>query len=204
MKRTANTDTRKACKHCGSSFSPVRPLQSVCGPVCAARKVRSDKKAEIQTTRARREALKRIPDLIKDAQTAFNSFIRARDAGLPCICCGKPFEPQKPGGSADAGHFRSRGAAPHLRFNEDNCFAQRKNCNRPGGTTYAAFRAGVVSRIGLERVEALEANNKVHKWTADELRAIKAEYRAKLKELASKMVYERMDSAHAAIESVAT
>jgi len=185
----------KACKHCGRDFLPFSSTQTVCGRLCASRFVKAQRKAEIQTTRARREALKRIPDLIKEAQTAFNAFIRARDAGLPCICCGKPFEPQKPGGSADAGHFRSRGAAPHLRFNEDNCFAQRKNCNRPGGATYVAFRAGVVSRIGLERVEALEASNQVHKWTADELRAIKAEYREKLKELLGKVVDERIETA---------
>ncbi len=182
-KDTAQPDKRKACKQCGSSFAPFSSTQTVCGRLCAGRLVKAQRKAEIQQTRARKEALKRIPDHIAEAQTVFNKWVRARDSGLPCICCGKPFEPQKPGGSADAGHFRSRGAAPHLRFNPDNCFAQRKNCNRPGGTTYAAFRAGVVARIGLERVEALEANNSVHKWTADELRAIKAEYKAKLKEL---------------------
>lgn len=180
-KDTAKPDTRKACKHCGSSFVPFSSTQIVCSPICASRKVRADKKAERESFRARREAIKRIPDLIKEAQTAFNAFIRARDAGLPCICCGKPFEPQKPGGSADAGHFRSRGAAPHLRFNEDNCFAQRKNCNRPGGTTYAAFRAGVVSRIGLERVEALESDNRVHRWTREELIKTKLTYKEKIK-----------------------
>ena len=41
----------------------------------------------------------------------------------------------------------------------------------------------MIARIGLERVEALEHDNQVHKWEADELRAIKAKYRAKLKEL---------------------
>jgi hypothetical protein len=45
------------------------------------------------------------------------------------------------------------------------------------------YRIGLIARIGLARVEALETNNQVGKWTADELRAIKAEYRAKLKEL---------------------
>jgi hypothetical protein len=45
------------------------------------------------------------------------------------------------------------------------------------------YRIGLIQRIGLERVEALENNNEVHKWTADELREIKAMYRAKLKQL---------------------
>jgi hypothetical protein len=41
----------------------------------------------------------------------------------------------------------------------------------------------VVARIGEERVEALESDNTPHKWTHDELRAIRDTYRAKLKEV---------------------
>jgi hypothetical protein len=79
----------------------------------------------------------------------------------------------------DAGHYLARSIAPQHRFTEDNVFGQRKNCNRPGGTTRAAFRAGVIARIGLARVEALEADNAVRKWDREELVALKAHYRAK-------------------------
>lgn len=173
----------KPCEVCQSLFVPDRMGQVVCRPACAMKKVRQAKVEDRAKVRTRKEAVKRLPDLIAEAQIAFNAYIRARDEGQTCICCGKPFEPMKPGGSVDAGHFRSRGAAGHLRFNEDNVFAQRKNCNRPGGTTYAAFRAGVVARIGEERVAALEADNTPRKWTHDELRAIRDEYRKKLKEV---------------------
>lgn len=173
----------RPCKHCGKPFAPARPMQSVCSPRCAAQKVKADKAQERAQIRTRKEAAKRHGELIAEAQKAFNDFIRARDEGLPCICCGMPFEPMKPGGSVDAGHFRSRSTAGHLRFNEDNCFAQRKNCNRPGGTTYAAFRAGVVARIGEERVLAVESDHSIRKWTKDELRAIRDTYRKKLKEM---------------------
>lgn len=173
----------RPCPVCRNTFTPDRPLQKVCSPRCAMKKVRLDKVEERAKVRTVREEGKRLGTLIAEAQAAFNAYIRARDAGLPCICCGKPFEPMKPGGSVDAGHFRARSVAPHLRFHEDNVFAQRKNCNRPGGTTYAAFRAGVVARIGEERVVALETNNAIHKWTKDEVREIRAKYRAKLREL---------------------
>lgn len=173
----------RPCKHCGSNFAPQRPMQAVCSPICAARKVKADKAEERAQIKTRKEAVKTRGELIAEAQRAFNEFIRLRDAGLPCICCGKPFEPEKPGGSADAGHYLSRGAAPHMRFIENNVFAQRKNCNRPGGTTRAAFRAGVVARIGLEAVEALEADTTSRKWTGDDLRAIKATYAAKVRQL---------------------
>ena len=184
------------CPHCRAKLETGHRIHPACidgyaeaqaakAERAGAKKARAAAKVERAETRRRKEAVKRMPDLIAEAQTAFNAYIRARDASKPCICCGKPFEPMKPGGSVDAGHFRSRGAAGHLRFNEDNCFSQRKNCNRPGGTTYAAFRAGVVARIGEARVLALEADNAVHKWTHDELRAIRDTYKAKLKEISA-------------------
>ena len=180
----------KACRQCKRDFMPARPLQQVCSPTCAARKARADRqsqeKAERALTRKRREAIKTIADRIAEAQAACNAYIRARDAGKPCICCGKPMEPQKAGGSMDAGHFRSRSSAPQLRFDEDNIFGQRKNCNRPGGTTYAAFRAGVVERIGEERTAAVEAANHSHKWTHDELIEIRARFIGKRKALEAK------------------
>ena len=45
------------------------------------------------------------------------------------------------------------------------------------------YRLGLIQRIGLERVEALEADNTSTKWTAELLREIKTTYKAKLKEL---------------------
>lgn len=92
-------------------------------------------------------------------------------------------EPNKPGGSVDAGHFRSVGSAPHLRFVEDNVHAQRKNCNRAGGATHDAYRAGLVARIGLERVESLDADQEPRKYSMDELRTLRELYRSKVKEL---------------------
>jgi hypothetical protein len=151
-----------------------------------AKKQEAKKKTERAQTRARKEAVKGLRDLIAEAQVAFNAFVRERDRAMPCICCGKPFEPQKVGGSMDAGHYLARSIAPQHRFNEDNVFAQRKNCNRPGGTTRAQFRAGVLERIGPERLEALEADTTVRKWTHEELRSIRSIYRAKFKKLRDK------------------
>ena len=175
--------TSKPCKHCGCAFTPVRPLQAVCGPTCALRKVKKDRASERQSIRTRKESIKTIPDVIKEAQIAFNAYIRARDSSLPCVCCGLPLRKEAVGGGYDAGHYRSTGSASHLRFNEDNVHAQRKVCNRYGAGRAVDYRIGLIARIGVERVEALESSNQVHKWTADELRAIKATYKQKLKEL---------------------
>jgi hypothetical protein len=179
----------KRCKVCRKGFIPARPMQLVCSLPCSkvyAGKVAEGKaKAERKEDKAKREALKTIPQLIKEAQFAFNAYIRARDkaAGHACICCGSPLEWGKFGGAVDAGHYRSTGSASHLRFHEDNCHAQRADCNRYGAGRAVDYRIGLVSRIGLDRVEAIERNNEVTKWTREGLRAIKAEYQAKAAEL---------------------
>lgn len=193
--RTKPTKTVKPskCRVCRKPYAKLRMMQKACGPECAeiiAKRDRERAAAKLARlgradTAKRKEALKTRAEWIADVQVHFNAFIRARDiaAGHGCIDCGKPFEPSRPGGSVDAGHFLGRGMAPHQRFNENNCFAQRKNCNRPGGTTRDAFRAGVEVRIGLPALEALERDQTVQKWTIDELKRLKAEYKQKLKEL---------------------
>ena len=185
----------KRCKSksCGVLFTPSRPMQSACSPLCAheiarAKREQAETKARQaarKQDRATREALKTIPQLKKEAQHEFNRFIRARDraAGLACICCGRPCEFERIGGAVDAGHYRSTGSADHLRFNEDNCHAQRSDCNRYGAGRAVDYRIGLIRRIGRERVEALEAMNTTHKWERDHLRAIKALYRAKWQQL---------------------
>lgn len=180
------------CKICGAEFVRVRMSQPTCGDIICRREWIRQKeraKAERAALKKRKEAAKRPQDLKAEAQAAFNAFIRYRDlsAGHRCIDCDKPFEPDKPGGSVDAGHYLSRGSHPNLAFCEDNVFAQRKNCNRPGGTTAAAFRLGVIARIGIEAVEALEADTSPRRYRADDYRQIRDEYRAKLRDLKAKL-----------------
>lgn len=148
-----------------------------------AKAVKAAQKVERESTKTRKEALKSIPELTKEAQIAFNAFIRERDrqAGYPCVSSGRPLDWS--GNAVDAGHFRSTGAASHLRFNEDNCHAQSKHDNQYKSGNAVEYRIRLIERIGLERVEALESDNQPKKWDRDELVAIKAKYKAKLKEL---------------------
>jgi hypothetical protein len=160
--------------------------QKVCGPVCASRLVKANKAKGKRELRERKAALKRIPDLLKEAQREFNAWIRCRDMAQPCISCGKHparAESDAFGGGVDAGHYRSVGSAPHLRFDGRNCHAQCKHCNRYGAGRAVDYRIGLIQRIGLEAVESLESDNGTHKWTRDELTAIRDTYKQKLKEL---------------------
>lgn len=173
----------KACQQCKREFMPARLMQAVCGPLCAGRKVRADNaakaKAEKEQKRVDRET---IPYLMAQADKAFCDWIRWRDrqAGHACISSGKPLN-WAAGNQVDAGHYRSRGAASHLRYHPDNCHAQTKYENRHRAGNAVEYRIGLIARIGLARVEALESDNTPHKWGKDELRAIRDDYRARLK-----------------------
>jgi hypothetical protein len=173
----------KQCSMCSKPFTPARPLQSVCSPRCAAKLGKVKRAKEKNAEKLRRAALKTIPELTKEAQKWFNKFVRLRDADKPCICCGKPLGDGDVGGAFDCGHWRSVGSAPQLRFDERNAHAQRKVCNRWGAGRAVDYRRGLVERIGLAEVEALESENGVRKWTREELMAIAATYKAKCREL---------------------
>ncbi|SED32479.1 Bacteriophage Lambda NinG protein [Pseudomonas mohnii] len=183
----------KTCKNpeCGISFPPQRLGQKVCSPKCglAIKDVNQEKarKSLAQVGRAdikvRKEALKSRGDHMREAQQAFNEFIRARDqaAGHHCISSGKPLDWS--GNAVDAGHYRSVGSAPHLRFDERNCHAQSKQDNRFLSGNAVDYRIGLIARIGQQAVDALESDQSVRKYTVEEIKAIKAEYRAKTREL---------------------
>jgi hypothetical protein len=186
------TNHPKDCRQCGKVFTPARSTQVICSPRCATKmataSAKAKKTAERELTKARRESLKTIADRIKEAQTEFNAYIRLRDQAQPCICCGRTANDRDliTGSRWDAGHYRSTGSASHLRFNEDNCHRQLVVCNRHGAGRAVDYRIGLVKRIGLERVEALESNNAQHKWSHGELIQILATYKAKRKALEAK------------------
>ena len=181
----------KKCKAkgCGVVFSPARPFQCWCSPECGlsiarAKKEQAETKARQAERRAdkdKKEGLKNLGSLRKEAQTQFNRYIRFRDqiAGHGCICCGRPlnWNSGKPGGDVDAGHYLSRGASIELAFDERNVNAQAKSCNRPGGTTRAQFRCGMIDRYGVDVVDELEGPHELTQLRHDDLRAIRDKYR---------------------------
>ena len=61
--------------------------------------------------------------------------------------------------------------------------AQRKQCNRYGAGNVIGYRFGLRQRIGIEAVEALEADQTPRNYSIDDLKAIKAKYSAMAREL---------------------
>lgn len=186
---------KRTCRVCRNLFQPVRCLQQTCSFDCEvklglihaerskAKREKAERIAEIASTKILREKLKTKRDWTKEAQIAFNAFIRERDKGRTCICCDKHLQAERVGGGFDCGHYRSVGSAPHLRFDERNAHGQDKQCNRWGSGRAVDYRVGLIKRIGLEAVESLEADQTPKKYTIAELKAIKAYYVAKLKEM---------------------
>lgn len=133
---------------------------------------------------------------LKEAQKAFNAYIRKRDENLNCISClrtdaeVKQADGWKTGGAWDCGHFLTVGGFPELRFEELNAHKQCKSCNG-GSDKYAAktklvsndYRLNLIDKIGLDKVEWLEGPHKAKKYTCDQLKEIELKYKAKIKEL---------------------
>lgn len=171
---------------CGASFVPSRMGQAVCSPACAlidgprhapkARKALAE--IERKDIKVRKEKLKSRSDHLKDTQQAFNAWVRARDAALPCVSCGRHHE-----GQYHAGHYRTVGANPELRFEPLNAWKQCAPCNNHLSGNLINYRISLLQRIGEEKVAWLEGPHEAKKYTVEELKAMTAEYRAKTREL---------------------
>ncbi|OPA88186.1 ninG protein [Pseudomonas fluorescens] len=178
---------------CRASFVPSRMGQAVCSPACAmidaprhepkARKALAD--IERKDIKVRKEKLKTRADHLREAQAAVNDYVRLRDANLPCISCDStPNDSDLMTGSRwDAGHYRSVGACPELRFEPLNIHRQCVKCNRNLSGNAVEYRIRMVLRIGAEKVAWLEGLHAPCKYTVEDIKAIKAEYRAKTREL---------------------
>lgn len=187
MKKCANRDCRAPYQ-----VDPKQPWKNWCSSDCGAaiglaklagQKAKKQRQERAQD-KAKLDTFKTYPQLVAACQKAFNAVVRQRDIGQPCICCGRTSEKTYMTGSNwDCGHFRSTGSAPHLRFNFDNAHRQLVYCNRHGAGRAVDYRLGLIARIGLARVEALEADNTPAKWTHDDLRQMTKEFQAQLRDM---------------------
>jgi len=75
------------------------------------------------------------------------------------------------------------GRSNKLRFDEDNVHGGCVRCNLYESGNLRGYRIGLIERIGVERVEQLEADHEARKWTKEELRELVAEYRRKAREI---------------------
>ncbi|WP_223672863.1 recombination protein NinG [Proteus terrae] len=188
---------RRRCKVCREWFIPRQSFQNWCSPEHgfelseqrrnkdrekALAKLKKEKqkkeREEKDKLKSRKLAVKPLSYFTKKAQTAFNAFIRERDKDEPCISCGRFHE-----GQYHAGHYRTTGANPELRFDEDNCHKQCAPCNNHLSGNIENYTPRLIEKIGQERFDRLMGSHELPKWKREDYERIRDHYRAKLKEL---------------------
>lgn len=179
------------CRHCRERTDSVgRLLHDDCIPgwldAQAKKKAIAEekkRKAEAKVDKARRAKLDDTPSNRKAlAQAAVNEFVRMRDAHLPCISCGCTHSP-----AWHAGHYRSRGSAPHLALDPRNLNRQCAQCNLHLHGNLIEYRKGLVERYGISHVEALESDQESRGYKAADYDAIAAHYRAEVRRMKKEM-----------------
>ena len=187
MEKKNKPPKQHKCKVCGDYYVKFQSTQQVCSVKCAMvmgkRKSEETRKKQAKADRLlqrqKLQALKSRSDWLKDLQKVFNQFIRLRDKDLPCISCGRYHQ-----GQWHAGHYRSRGAYPELRFDEQNVHKQCSVCNNHKSGNTTEYRINLVRKIGEKEVERLEMKNHPPlKLTVDEIKALIKVYKAKVKGL---------------------
>jgi hypothetical protein len=172
----------KKCKGCGDKFTPSRPLQIACSVSCAYTVARENgTKKRRKEYREAKERIKTHAEWLKEAQAAVNKYVRARDEGKPCISCGRHHQ-----GQYHAGHYRSVGANPELRFELLNIHKQCSACNNYLSGNIAAYRSGLIHRIGMDAVVWLEGKHEPLHLTIDDIKEIKYRYTRLTKDLLNK------------------
>ncbi|HTH09189.1 MAG TPA: recombination protein NinG [Acidovorax sp.] len=152
----------RPCKHCGANFAPARPMQSVCSPICAARKVKADKAEERAQIKTRKEAAKPRAKWLAECQAIVNKIVRIRDAHLGCCSCDRPASWD---GQWHASHLRSVGAASAVRFHLWNIHKGCSICNNHLSGNLAEYGPRIRARIGDAKVDWLYTQN--HRVTHD-------------------------------------
>ena len=115
---------------------------------------------------------------LKKTQELFNKYIRLRDHNNPCISCGRHHS-----GQYHAGHYRTVGANPELRFDERNCHKQCAPCNNHLSGNIVNYRSRLLQLYGIDFVEAVEGFHPQKKYTIEDLKELQVLYKHKIKEL---------------------
>ena len=175
--KAAKSLKQKKCKECGNVYTPERSLQSVCSPGCAIARARKTREKQVKREiRDAKEKGKTRREWIKYAQTVFNTWVRERDYGEPCISCQRHHS-----GQYHAGHYRTTKAAPELRFEPLNVHKQCSVCNNHLSGNLIEYRINLIKKIGIESVEWLEGKHEPKHYSIDDLKELIEEYKLKTK-----------------------
>lgn len=173
------------CLNCKQSFTPQRNGQSVCGFECSIeyqkkqreKKRKKEEKEWKQRKKVYKKNTKKPKEYRKELQDLVNACIREIDKGFGCISCDT-------GKVEQAGHYRSVGSNPQLRYDPFNNFGQCIFCNMHKGGNPIEYREGLIDRYGIETTESfLEPSQPFNKLTINDIEELKKVVRSFLKYL---------------------
>lgn len=124
----------------------------------------------------------RLSTLTRKLDEIFSLYIRARDSKdghFRCISCGRilPYE------QADCGHYFSR-THKNTRWDEENCSAECKRCNRFCADHLEGYRIHLIEKIGQRNFDLLSVRaHQIRKWSEFELEELIKYYKAKYESL---------------------
>lgn len=171
---------QRKCVVCKDKFTPQNNTQICCQITCAIEYMKRQRSKEWkQQKKEIKQKLETKSEVLKAAQIVFNTYIRLRDKGKPCISCGS-----KLGKTYHAGHMFSVGSYPNLRFHENNVHGQCIECNLHKHGNVKEYDLRLQNLLSKEEYsELLESRNKPLKLTLDELKELIYIYKQKIKEL---------------------
>lgn len=173
---------------CRKRFAPDPPWMRCCcldcgvvvGMDAVAKQRAKRERTERATDRARKVAMKSRAQWLKEAQTAVNKLVRARDSEDGCISCDRPATWQ---GQWHASHFKSVGSSPALRFDLANIHKACSICNNHLSGNIAAYAPRLLVKIGAAEFDRLNGPQPVVKHSIEEAQRIKAWATAQAKAL---------------------
>lgn len=166
----------KKCRYCKEKFTPFNSLQ----PFCFKNEcITKHNKTTLEKKKAKAKKEFKENDkstLLKLAQTVVNKYIRLRDLNKPCISCGHLGDRQ-----IHAGHYRPMGNNQQLRFYTLNIFVQCSICNNYKSGNLAEYRMSLIKKLGIKKVEEIEANQKRGNYSVEYLQKLIKVFRKKIK-----------------------
>jgi hypothetical protein len=146
----------KLCKVCKTKYTPTKPLQKVCNPLCAIEysKIHLPKVKMTEANNKRKENKAKLKDLEnlsywkKILQAQVNLIVRLIDKDCPCISSGRAYRTDD-----QAGHFYSVGSTPALRFNLLNLWSQSIRDNMHNSGNLLNYREQLVKFDIIDLIE---------------------------------------------------
>jgi DNA-directed RNA polymerase subunit N (RpoN/RPB10) len=161
------------CSSCYSSwlFNSEAGKSILSKTITKAKSIRNKEKKQSD----KRELFELLPYVqrIRKARIVFQKWIRERDIDEPCISCGNAYA-----NKYDAGHYKKAEIYTNIIFDELNVNKQCVYCNQHLSGNELEYRKGLIKKIGIEKVEALEskASKGVYRYTTEELKNIIKKY----------------------------